>query len=128
MQLCKDTRTNRQILFEKNTLTNARELMKSMLKEDKEIKLELQHFKYQIERLRKIITSNPVDMTKWLQKEKERLRGALPKVVLRMNVKQPKITVMDKCVSQAKTTRPNYHSEVIKVRYRPPTVRCLSRG
>ena len=44
--------------------------------------------------------SNPVDMTKYLEKERERLREALPKEVIRLKMKEPKITVMgDGCKS-----------------------------
>ncbi len=85
-----DTRTNRQIAEQKLAENKAKEIMETMIQEDKEIKRELAHFRHQIQRLRNLIESNPVDMTKWIAKEKARLRQELPRVVLRHNVEKAK--------------------------------------
>merc|ERR1712093_330187 len=88
MQLCLDTRTNRQIKFEEETWHKAKEIMKTMKRTEAEIERELVHFKYMKEQLRKLIRSRGGDTLDMLEKERARLREELPKAIARWNAEK----------------------------------------
>ena len=74
MQLCMDTQTNKEKAIQLKAENKAKEIMKTMLREQKEINFELRHVRHIIDRIHKLIVENPCDNTLLLEKEKERLR------------------------------------------------------
>ena len=114
MQLCMDTQTNKEKAAERQAVTKAREIMKTMINEQRSIKYELIHIKTIIERFQKLIRENPCDNTKLIEAEKARLRVELPSVVERHNASK----VQERCamapIVQKDFVRTNVHQVIAK--------------